>query len=202
MDRRTFLIALVSIFGFMLGSLVFTIIYRQHYKHVKPKPKVKIKVITKTIVKIKKVPVKNINVEALADWIYKHSYRCSKRQAEEYARIISKQEHPLLIASIIANESSFNPTAVSKAGAIGMMQILPTKSHVEQLKKAGIINETRDLFEANTNIKAGAYLFADMLKLNNNDIAKTLKMYVGGSSIYVNKVLETLGQLTIQVRGD
>lgn len=198
MDKKLITFSVVFIAVVSIAVNIILLHYRKPRVIVKTKPQVK--VITKTI--IKKVPTVAINEKKLAGWIYQHSYRCSRKQAFMYAKYILLQPHPLLIASIIANESSFNPTAVSKANAIGLMQVLPTKDHVNQLKKAGIIKDVRDLFEPDTNIRAGSFLFNDMLKLNKNDITKTLQMYVGGSSSYVRKVLETLGQLTIQVKDD
>src|SRR5574341_2662381 len=40
---------------------------------------------------------------------------------------------PLFVAALIYSESSFKPRAVSKSGAVGLMQIMPTTA--EQLAK-------------------------------------------------------------------
>jgi len=188
-------ILIVSMFSFIF----FKAYYKKHCK-----PKVIKQTITKTVVKtvVQKIPENKIDENKLANWIYHHSYRCSRKQAKEYAELILKTKHPLLIASIIKNESSFNVSAVSSSNAIGLMQILPTKEHLRQLKEAKIIKDKRDLFDAEVNIKAGEFIFDDILRLNDNNISKALLMYCGGNKSYVNRVLQTLGQLTIEVKGD
>jgi len=72
--------------------------------------------------------------------------------------------------------------------------------HIKQLKNAGIIRNTRDLFNPTTNIKAGAFILNDIIKINGGDIGKSLRMYCGGSKGYARKVLENLGQLSLEVR--
>jgi len=147
--------------------------------------------------------VSKINKNLLAQWIYKNSFRCSKKQAIKYANIIMKQPYPLLIAAIIQRESSFDSTATNKVGntlVIGLMQIYCSKQHIQQLKKAGIINNIRDLYDPEVNIKAGTFILNDIININNGDLVKSLKMYCGGSKGYVNNILQTLGQLTLEVK--
>ncbi len=168
----------------------------------------KTKIITKTITKTKVVTVtkriliSNISSDKLASWIYNNSYRCSEKQAQIIANILMQSNQPLLFAAIIKNESSFNITAYSSAGAIGLMQVVPTDGHLKQLLDARIINTPRDLFNPTTNIKAGVFIFNNILKLNNNSITKALNMYCGGSRAYVNNVLATFGELSLQVQNN
>jgi soluble lytic murein transglycosylase-like protein len=70
---------------------------------------------------------------------------------------------PLLIHAVIAQESNFNPNAVSAKGAIGLMQLLP-----QTASRFG----ARHVFEPRDNIRAGALylrwladLFEDRLDL-------------------------------------
>jgi len=190
-----------SIFAFIIGVFISFLALKIMYKPKQPKPIVK----TKIVKKIVKVPVVEttpgkINEKRLTEWIYQNSFRCSRKQAKQIAHLLLQTKYPLLFAAIIKNESSFNITAYSKSKAIGLMQILPTSAHLNQLKKAGIINEPRDLFNPETNIKAGQLIFTDILKINNNNIRKALKMYCGGSGVYVKNVLQTLGEITIFVK--
>lgn len=63
---------------------------------------------------------------------------------------------PTFVASVINAESSFNPKVVSKKGAIGLMQILP--STAEYVAK--LLNEDYSLqkiYEPETNIRYGCY---------------------------------------------
>jgi len=206
MKKVYFVVAYVV--GMFLGVLFFNIL--AHHK----KPTCKPKIITKTIVKTKTI-TKNvcstkIDVNKLADWIYKNSFRLSKQQAIKLAHILVKYSHPLLLTAIIYRESSFNPTAVSapvrykgrKIFAIGLTQVLLTDEHIKQLKQAGIIQNPRDLFDMATNVKAGNFILNDIIQLSNGNITKALLTYCGGSRKYVNEVLQILGQLTITVKGD
>jgi membrane-bound lytic murein transglycosylase F len=60
----------------------------------------------------------------------------------------------LLISSIIAQETKFNPNSKSWAGAIGLMQVLPQYSEVEEEK----------LYNAETNIREGVRIIKDHLQ--------------------------------------
>lgn len=90
----------------------------------------------------------------------------------EYGDIISKysEEYNVpesVILSMIKVESSFNPDAVSKAGACGLMQLMP-----DTFKwLASTLGETyseEDIFVPDINIKYGTYFVATLYsKLNN-----------------------------------
>lgn len=77
---------------------------------------------------------------------------------------------PVLLKQIIAAESNFDPNATSKAGAVGLMQIMP-----EHVGKFGL----QDRNDPRQNIMAGAAIFAQNLKrFGNRDDA--LRAYNGG----------------------
>jgi membrane-bound lytic murein transglycosylase F len=63
-----------------------------------------------------------------------------------------------LLAAVAWNESHFNPDAVSGAGALGVMQIMPRTG-----KKLGLNDST--FFDPNENIKAGAKLLSNLDKM-------------------------------------
>ena len=63
---------------------------------------------------------------------------------------------PSFVASVINAESKFKPNAKSSAGAVGLMQLLPTTA---DYISSYIIHEDANLFEPDGNIKLGcAYL--------------------------------------------
>jgi len=62
---------------------------------------------------------------------------------------------PLLIEAIIKVESNYNPYAVSRKGAMGLMQLMPTTA-----KKIGITKP----FDPYQNIMAGTYYYRLMLE--------------------------------------
>lgn len=73
------------------------------------------------------------------------------------------QLDPYLVASLIRQESEFNPAALSRANAMGLMQLLP---HVGKgLAKEEKIKHfsTDELFVANINIQLGTRYFKHMV---------------------------------------
>jgi Transglycosylase SLT domain len=76
-----------------------------------------------------------------------------------------------LITSVIAAESNFNPKAISRRNARGLMQLLPaTAIHL------GVKN----IFDPQENIDAGTHYLSDLLLLYKNDLALTLAAYNAG----------------------
>jgi soluble lytic murein transglycosylase-like protein len=76
-----------------------------------------------------------------------------------------------LITSVIAAESNFNPQAISRRNARGLMQLLPsTAAHL------GVKN----IFDPQENIDAGTHYLRDLLQLYKNDLALTLAAYNAG----------------------
>ncbi len=58
-----------------------------------------------------------------------------------------QQLHPALLLAVMKAESSFHPLVVSKAGAVGLMQLVP-----ETAKRHGV----RNLYDTDDNIAGGA----------------------------------------------
>ncbi len=62
-----------------------------------------------------------------------------------------------MVASLINEESSFNPNAVSKTGAIGLMQITPSTGYFVASQLGETNYDDSKLFDPETNIKYGCY---------------------------------------------
>jgi hypothetical protein len=116
--------------------------------------------------------------ERVSEWVYKNSTKISKKTAIRITEEAFKCNHPTLLLSVFQAESEFSPTALSYAGAIGLGQIM-WKSWGEDLKKAGIAKEARDLYDVEINIKATAFVLDMLLKNSGGDIQKTLAAYLG-----------------------
>ena len=76
-----------------------------------------------------------------------------------------------LIFSVIAAESSFNPRAVSRRGARGLMQLLPATA-----TRLGVKN----IFDPAQNIDAGTRYLRDLMVLYQGDLVLTLAAYNAG----------------------
>jgi len=80
---------------------------------------------------------------------------------------------PALVRAVIRQESAFNPRAVSRVGAKGLMQLMP-----ETAQKVGVAE--KDLFTAGPNILAGVRLLAALLKHYEGDVVSALVAYNSG----------------------
>jgi soluble lytic murein transglycosylase len=70
---------------------------------------------------------------------------------------------PYMVASLIRQESEFNPTVVSYANAYGLMQLLPSVGR-SLARQEGIRHfETRDLLDPKLNIRLGCLYLKQML---------------------------------------
>ena len=90
--------------------------------------------------------------------------------------------NPTLIRSVIRMESGFDLFAVSKAGAMGLMQLMP-----EVAQEYGVT----DPFDARQNIMAGSWLLRDLLQRHAGNLELTLASYNAGPgavATYGNKV--------------
>ncbi|QOR36443.1 lytic transglycosylase domain-containing protein [Clostridium sp. 'deep sea'] len=87
---------------------------------------------------------------------------------------------PYFIASIIRTESNFVPRALSKSGAIGLMQLMPNTAKWVADKVELKIAKNEDLYDPNTNIKLGTFYIKHLLNKYNNNTAMALAAYNSG----------------------
>jgi len=78
---------------------------------------------------------------------------------------------PDLIASVIRAESGFNPNAVSRKGASGLMQLMP-----QTAASLGVQN----ILDPANNVEGGTRYLRDLLDLYHNDLQKSLAAYNAG----------------------
>jgi soluble lytic murein transglycosylase-like protein len=76
-----------------------------------------------------------------------------------------------LIFSVIAAESNFNPRAISRRGARGLMQLLPA---------TGTRFGVKDIFDPAQNIDAGTQYLRDLMARYQGDLVLTLAAYNAG----------------------
>ena len=92
----------------------------------------------------------------------------------EQAVIRAAQQHhvqPALLLAVIKAESSFNPIVVSKAGAVGLMQLIP---------ETAIRHGVRNLYDTNDNVTGGAKHLRYLLDRFHGNIRLALAAYNAG----------------------
>ncbi|MGH9366056.1 MAG: lytic transglycosylase domain-containing protein [Thermoanaerobaculia bacterium] len=90
---------------------------------------------------------------------------------EETARVHSLD--PKLVKSVMLVESAFNPAAVSRKGARGLMQLMP-----ETAARHGV----QRIFDPAENIQGGARHLAYLMGLFGNDLPRSLAAYNAGEA--------------------
>ncbi len=100
---------------------------------------------------------------------------------------------PELILAVIEVESNFDRYAVSVAGALGLMQIMPF-----WLDEIGRPND--NLLHADTNLRYGCTILRFYLDKENGDLRRALGRYNGslGRRKYPNKVIDKLSKKWFQ----
>jgi soluble lytic murein transglycosylase len=89
---------------------------------------------------------------------------------------------PYLVASLIRQESEFNPAAISYANAWGLMQLLPSVGH-RMAREEGMTHfETFQLLDPETNIKLGTRYLRQMLDRFGGVIEYALAAYNAGDN--------------------
>ncbi len=76
-----------------------------------------------------------------------------------------------LVKAVIVVESGFNPRAVSKKGAAGLMQLQP-----QTARRYGV----KDIYDPEQNIRAGAHYLSDLLVRYNSNLEFALAAYNAG----------------------
>jgi soluble lytic murein transglycosylase-like protein len=132
-------------------------------------------------------------------------YRVAQEPVSELVKAAFDTGHevgldPLLLLSVMAIESGFNPYAESGVGAQGLMQVM-SKVHSDKFQYFG--GEGAAL-EPVANIKVGALVLKDCIA-RGGSLAGGLRLYVGSSSQddggYGAKVMAERGRLRDVARG-
>jgi soluble lytic murein transglycosylase-like protein len=98
-----------------------------------------------------------------------HAYDALIREAGAVYRVDAA-----LIRSVIQAESAFDPLALSRAGAMGLMQLMPDTADA-----FGVVNP----FDPRENIMAGTQLLKELLTAHHGNLPLTLASYNAGSGV-------------------
>ncbi len=107
----------------------------------------------------------------------------SRRRKARYEALIRRYARkygvePALIKAIIHAESQFNPYAISKKGARGLMQLMP-----ETARDLAV----RNVFDPEENIRAGVVYFKRLLSKFKGDLRLSLAAYNAGPHLVASR---------------
>jgi len=99
--------------------------------------------------------------------------QANREKIEEMIREVSARYRvdPALVRAVIQTESNWNSSAVSRKGALGLMQLVPGTAH-----QLGVNNA----FDPKQNLDGGVHYLHDLLERYNGDLDKALAAYNAG----------------------
>ena len=111
-------------------------------------------------------------------WFYPQKY---SEQVERSSKEFGVDE--ALIYSVIKNESGFRPEVESHAGAVGLMQLMPSTFEWLQERLDGeISHDVSALTNPDINIRYGTYFLSILLESYGGDIRTAAAAYNAGTS--------------------
>lgn len=104
---------------------------------------------------------------------------------------------PVLLLSVVGVESGFDPRSSSSAGAVGLMQVLPS---AHPLRVQAVQRQGRSLWEPWVNLRVGADILVEYIQMSNGDIGQALQRYNGSLGnprrTYSKRVMRVYHQLS------
>ncbi len=101
------------------------------------------------------------------------AHRVSVEEVEEAVERYAWQFHlhPALLLAVIKAESNFNPTVISRSGAVGLMQLIP---------ETAIRHGVHNLYDTGDNIRGGARHLRYLLDRFNGNVRLAVAAYNAG----------------------
>lgn len=103
----------------------------------------------------------------------------SRSQVRAMIAEVAKQHgvEKALVQAVVAAESNYNAHAVSHAGAVGLMQIMPATAGDYG------VDSTHALFDPKTNLHAGTRHLKRLLRKYGNDLGRVIMAYNAGEGV-------------------
>lgn len=110
------------------------------------------------------------------------NYRSSAKNRKKFQPAIetaakSQSLPPALLHAVITAESAYDPEAVSKAGAVGLMQLMPGTA-----QRYGVRNRRDPI----ANVRGGTRYLRDLLNMFDNNLILALAAYNAGENAVIN----------------
>lgn len=105
-------------------------------------------------------------------------YESAKPLLEEAA--LSYSLEPALVIAVAAAESAFNTDAISRKGALGLMQVMPATAERYGVSARSPQEVRRAVLEPRLNAQIGSRYLADLLRMFNGDKELALAAYNAG----------------------
>lgn len=83
---------------------------------------------------------------------------------------------PDLLHAVIRVESAYNPSAISSAGAVGLMQLMP-----DTAKRYGVVDRSDPV----QNVEGGAHYLKDLLAMFNSNLTLAIAAYNAGENAVI-----------------
>jgi len=83
---------------------------------------------------------------------------------------------PALLHAVVTVESGYNPKAISRKGAVGLMQLMPATA-----KRYSV----SDIWDPKQNLNGGASYLRDLLSMFNNNLSLALAAYNAGEGAVI-----------------
>ena len=107
---------------------------------------------------------------------YKHDLKFMAGNRQKFQQLIAKaaakhQMDPKLLHAVIQAESAYNPHAISSAGAVGLMQLMP-----DTARRYGVT----DRHDAEQNVDGGTRYLKDLMGMFNSNLKLAVAGYNAG----------------------
>jgi len=125
----------------------------------------------------KDAQVVNSTIDILQNTDFRSRFRHNKEHLFHPFILQAASRHdidPALVKAIIMAESGYNPNAISKRGAKGLMQLMPSTAEALGVE---------DVFNPEQNISGGVRYFKKLVNRFDGDIKLALAAYNAGSKI-------------------
>jgi len=114
-------------------------------------------------------------------WTRPSNWLPSEQLIQQYSPLVAKASHAYgvdkaLVHAVISAESGYNPYAISRAGAVGIMQLMP-----DTAKRYGVKNS----LDAAQNIDGGVRYLKDLLVMFNGNIELAVAAYNAGENAVI-----------------